>query len=128
MGINIKQFIKFCVVGVSNTSVSLMAYYVCIFLNIHYVLANIISWVIGVFNSFYWNNRYVFTSTTCWWRALLKSYVSYGFSLVAGLLLMSLLIEVFGISVLLAPLLVMIIMTPINFVLNKIWVFKRGGK
>lgn len=126
MSLKIKQFIKFCIVGLSNTGISLIAYYGCLFLGAHYILANVVSWIVGVFNSFYWNNKYVFTSTEAWWKALLKSYASYGFSLVAGLLLLSLLIEVLSISEFIAPIIVMIVMTPINFIMNKMWVFGKG--
>jgi len=120
-----KQIIKFCIVGLSNVFVSLIAYYFCIFIGFSYVFANIISWVIGVFNSFYWNNKYVFKSESKWWQALVKSYASYASSLVLGLILMSVLIELLKVSVYIAPLIVMAIMTPVNFFLNKLWVFRR---
>ena len=122
---DIKQFVKFCVVGTSNASVSLLVYYGCLFFGVNYVLANIISWVAGVTNSFYWNNKYVFSVAEEWWKALLKSYLSYGFSLVSGTFLLSFLVEVVDISVILAPIIVMAIMIPINFFLNKKWVFGR---
>lgn len=122
---DIKQFVKFCVVGTSNASVSLLVYYGCLFWGVNYVLANIISWVAGVTNSFYWNNKYVFSVAEEWWKALLKSYLSYGFSLVSGTFLLSFLVEVVDISVILAPIIVMAIMIPINFFLNKKWVFGR---
>lgn len=122
---DIKQFVKFCVVGTSNASVSLLVYYGCLFLGVNYILANIISWVAGVTNSFYWNNKYVFSVAEEWWKALLKSYLSYGFSLVSGTFLLSFLVEVVDISVILAPIIVMAIMIPINFFLNKKWVFGR---
>ena len=122
---DIKQFVKFCVVGTSNASVSLLVYYGCLFFGVNYVLANIISWVAGVTNSFYWNDKYVFSVAEEWWKALLKSYLSYGFSLVSGTFLLSFLVEVVDISVILAPIIVMAIMIPINFFLNKKWVFGR---
>lgn len=123
-----QQFFKFCLVGLSNAAVSLLAYYTCIFLSLNYIEANVISWVVGVFNSFYWNNKYVFASAGKWWSELLKSYASYGFSLMAGLLLMWLLVELMGTSELLAPIIVMAVMTPANFALNKLWVFGRESK
>lgn len=123
-----QQFFKFCLVGLSNAAVSLLAYYACIFWGLHYIEANIISWVVGVFNSFYWNNKYVFDSAGKWRNELIKSYASYGFSLIAGLLLLWLMIEFMGISELLAPIILMAVMTPVNFALNKLWVFGRESK
>ena len=58
------QFIKFGIVGLSNTAIGLGTYYLFLFLDFHYMIANILSWVISVFNAFYWNNRYVFKNST----------------------------------------------------------------
>lgn len=124
----IKQLVGFCIVGVSNFGVSLLVYYICIFWGMHYIAANVISWIIGVFNSFYWNSKYVFSSTGKWRLALLKSYASYGFSFVMGLMLLALLVEWLDVSVIMAPVFVMVIMTPINFIINKIWVFRNEMK
>ena len=80
-------------------------------------------------NELYWNNKYVFTKGDgehrSWWMALLKTYVSYAFS---GLLLANVLLflwnDVLGIPELLGPIINLVITTPINFVINKLWAFK----
>ena len=55
---NIVQFIKFGIVGISNTAIAFTVYYILYFLGIHYMISNFIGWAIGVFNGFYWNNKY----------------------------------------------------------------------
>lgn len=122
------QFLKFSLVGVSNTIISYAIYAGCIFIGLHYVLANVIAFLISVLNSYYWNNRYVFKEegdSRTWWKTLFKTYLSYAFT---GLVLTNVLsfvwIDVFDISAYLAPVLNLFICTPINYVLNKYWAYK----
>jgi putative flippase GtrA len=54
------QFIKFGLVGVSNTLISLAIYYLVICINQNwYIVGNTLGWVVGVANAFFWNNRIV---------------------------------------------------------------------
>ena len=46
------QFIKFGIVGVANTGIGLGSYYLLLWLGCHYLVANIGSWIISVFNAF----------------------------------------------------------------------------
>ena len=79
----IVQFIKFGVVGVSNTLISyvLNILVLLILVPLHitwdYVLGNLVSFFLSVLWSFYWNNKYVFQSEQgeqrVWWKAFLKT-------------------------------------------------------
>lgn len=118
------QFAKFCLVGLTNTAIGLGSYYVLLWLGVNYLISNAASWVISVLNAFYWNNKYVFKNETIWFYSLLKTYISYGFSFLLGLILLYLLVEWCGISEIFAPLLILIITIPVNFLLNKFWTFR----
>ena len=118
------QFIKFGIVGLSNTAIGLGSYYLFLWLGWHYMLANVMSWIISVFNAFYWNSKYVFYASSSWLRALFRTYLSYGLSFVIGAIVLYALVEWGGVSDVIAPLLVLIITIPLNFVLNKFWAFK----
>lgn len=131
---NFRQFMKFGIVGLSNTVISYMIYYVCWhFLNSlgfkdekRYLPAQVIAFVIGVLWSFYWNNKMVFRDRNGkLWHALGKAFVSYSFT---GLFLYSLLlllwVNVLNIPELIAPILNLFISVPINFLLSKYWAFK----
>ena len=74
----LKQFIRFGLVGVSNTLISLGVYYLLYFLGVHYLIANTIGFIISVFNAYYWNNKYVFKKTQ---DAHLKPFMKTFFSL-----------------------------------------------
>lgn len=86
------QFIKFCIVGLSNTIICEGIYVVLLFFGVHYLAANIIGNLISILNAYYWSNKYVFKAEEgeqrVWWKVLLKTYATYGFSMVlsAGLL------------------------------------------
>lgn len=129
------QFIKFGIVGISNTIVGYIVNILTILiLQVYevpwdYFAGNISAFIFGVLWSFYWNNKYVFKlqneeKRSLFW-ALAKTYVSYAFT---GLVLNNILsyfwIDIFGVSKVIAPLINMIIGVPINFVMNKLWAFK----
>lgn len=87
------QFVKFCVVGLSNFIISYVVYAAALALGLHWLAGSILGFMISVLNAFYWNNKYVFTKGDgehrSWWMALLKTYISYAFS---GLLLANVLL------------------------------------
>ena len=112
------QFIKFSIVGFSNTVISLFVYYVLLWLKCNYLIANAISWIISVFNGFYWNNKYVFKNENTWLKALIRTYISYGFSFILGNILLIVLIEFFKVSEIIAPLIILVITIPLNFLMN----------
>ena len=129
------QFVKFGIVGVSNTAISYLLYVGILFLlqglawKFDYILANVVSFSISVAWSFYWNSKYVFkkaeNSRRNLWKALGKCFLSYGFT---GFILENVLsyfwIEWVGISKYIAPLLNLVFTVPTNFLLNKLWAFR----
>lgn len=134
------QFVKFGIVGVTNTIVGYIANVVTILLlqsyNVSwdYYAGNLLAFILGVLWSFYWNNRFVFKlkegekRNLC--STLLKAYASYAFTgLVLNNVLSFLWVDVIGISKMIAPLINMIIGVPINFIMNKLWTFqnKKSG-
>ena len=86
------EFIKFGIVGVSNTVISLLIYYILVYFKFHYLSANISAWIISVYNAFYWNQRYVFKSDNKWYISLLKTYLTYGLTFLFGTFLLFILI------------------------------------
>ena len=123
------QFIKFGIVGASNTVISYVTYLVCVTLGMHYLLASLLGFVLSVINSFFWNNRYVFKkqegSKRSLVKAFCKTFLSYaGTGLVLNSILLYVQVDVLGWSEQLAPLLNLIVTIPLNFLLNKLWAFK----
>lgn len=123
------QLIKFSFVGVSNTAISYITYLVVCLIGFNFHIGNILGFVVSVLNSFYWNNKYVFSAhedeQRTWWKALVKTFISYAFSgLILTELLLILWIEILHVSQFIAPLINLVITIPINFFMNKLWAFK----
>lgn len=124
------QFIKFGLVGVTNTAVSYSIYALIIWLGGHYLVASIVSFIISVAWSFLLNNRFVFRKESgekrIWWKVLLKTYLSYAITgLVLANILLYLWIDVLGVNQYIAFFLNLILTIPTNFILNKMWAFRK---
>lgn len=120
-----KQFIKFGLVGLSNTAISMSLYYALVYLGVNYLVANLIGFMISVLNSYYWNNRYVFNKTEeGHLKPIIKTYLAYGSTLLLSTFLLYVMVQQLGISQWIAPLLNLAITIPINFLINKLWAFR----
>lgn len=133
------QFIKFGIVGLSNTAISYIIYVISLFLfkklqifpNVDYFFSSVIAFILSVLWSFYWNNKMVFKlndgEKRSVWKALLKTYVSYSFTgLFLNNILLILWVRVVHVSEFIAPVVNLIISVPLNFIINKFWAFKKA--
>lgn len=122
---SVKQFVKFGIVGVSNTAISLIIYYALVYVNVNYILANTIGFIVSVLNAYYWNNKYVFKKeTSSNVSAFIKSFVCYGTTFMISTVLLIVMVKYLNISELIAPIINLIITVPLNFFMNKFWTFK----
>ena len=119
------QFLKFGIVGVSNTLIGLAIYYALVFFGVHYLIANTIAFVLSVLNAYYWNKKFVFrTKEHGKNRQLVRIYLAYGFTFLLGSGLLFLQVNIIDVSEWLAPLVNLCVTIPLNFLLNRFWVFK----
>ena len=129
------QFIKFGLVGVTNTVIGYLLYVGTLFVLKPYdvrwdfVAANTVMFVLSVFWSFMLNSHFVFKKeqgeSRNFLKALMKTYLSYGFTgIVLNNILLLVWINVLSISKFIAPLLNLIVSVPVNFFMNKLWAFK----
>lgn len=125
------QFIKFGAVGLSNTFISLAIYYLLVFLGCNYIVANTVGFIVSVLNAYYWNNKYVFKSDKevvekkSKVKKLAKVYISYGITFLLSTALLYVMVDILHISEFIAPIINLCITTPLNFLLNKLWAFKK---
>lgn len=122
------QFIKFGLVGVSNTLVAWACYYLFLWFDEDlYMIGSVVGTVVSIANAFFWNDKYVFKSDNNDWRSKLKrlgkTYVSYGGTSLLGILLLWIEVRFWGISKAIAPLVNLLITIPLNFLINKYWTF-----
>lgn len=125
------QFVKFGMVGVSNTLISYVIYAILVRLHIHYLVASIAGFIVSVINAYYWNNKYVFEAgedeKRTWWSVFLKTFTAYaGTGLVLNNILLIVWVDLLHWPKMLGPIVNLLITIPINFVLNKCWAFKKN--
>ena len=131
----IRQFIQFCMVGVSNALVSYLLNVTVITLTrpydirYDYMIANITAFVLSVLWSYHWNNRYVFAEgeeKRHRIHTLTKAYLTYAFSgIVLNNVLSTIWINILGLSKYVAPLLNIPFTMPVNFLISKFWTYKH---
>ncbi len=130
----ILQFVKFGLVGVSNTLVSWACYYLFLFIDERlYLVGSVVGTVVSIANVFFWNDRFVFRSEERDLKSTLKrlgkTYVSYGGTSLLGTAILWAEVNLLGISKTLAPIIGLVITIPLNFLINKFWTFgKRKGQ
>lgn len=122
---NFMQFVKFCLVGVSNTAISLGVYYVFVTIDSRlYIIGNAAGFVASVLNAYFWNSRFVFKKQDEKGKTIAKTFAAYGTNLVLGSVMLYLFVDILHISEYIAPLLNLVVTVPLNYFLNKKWVMK----
>lgn len=149
-----RQFIKFGLVGISNTLISEGVYFVIVLLGGNYVFAYAIGFILSVLNAYYWSNKYVFkedenAEKRVWWKVLLKTYAAYLWGFAVSTVLLIFWVDIVKISrfmypverllinwgvngvnsemlgKLLASPLSMAVTIPMNFFTNKYWAYRQ---
>jgi len=121
---NWEQLVKFCVVGATGYVVNLAVYTLLVRgFDVHYIPAAVCSFLVAVTNNYTWNRLWTFHHQ--------RGHVAYQgmrffvvstLALGANLLVLHLLVTA-GLDKVLAQAIAIILVTPINFVGNKLWSF-----
>ena len=121
------QFLKFGLVGCSNSAVTLIVYYFCIWLfgAKFYLWGQTLGYIAGVINSFFWNSRYVFNDSNinkaqAFIKMCLCNVLVYGMQMI----LLYCFVDIMSASEKIAPVIVILITLPVNFTLNKVFAFR----
>ena len=120
------QLAKFCGVGATGYVVNLVVYALLYKgAGIHYLAAAVCSFLVAVTNNYAWNRLWTFRGQ--------RGHVAYQgmrffvvavVSLGANLLLLRLLVEL-GLDKIAAQAVAIVLVTPLNFLGNKLWSFRR---
>jgi putative flippase GtrA len=123
---NWEQLVKFCAVGASGYVVNLVVYTLLLRgAGLHYVLAAIGSFLVAVTNNYAWNRAWTFRHqrghvVLQGLRFLVVSALALG----ANLLVLHGLVSA-GLGEVTAQAIAIVLVTPVNFVGNKLWSFRR---
>ncbi len=120
------NIIKFSIVGVSNTLLNFVIFILLNNIGINYMLASIIAYSISIINSYFWNSRLVFKYDNKNKRSVIIKFIILNLiGLSINTLLMAILVGVLAIKKMVAMFIVTLLVMCINYILNKIWVFKK---
>ncbi len=123
---NWEQLVKFCVVGASGYVVNLVVYTLLLEgAGLQYVPAAIGSFLVAVTNNYLWNRMWTFRGQRGHvvfqgLRFLVVSMVALG----ANLLVLHALVQA-GLGEVVSQALAIMLVTPVNFVGNKLWSFRH---
>jgi|SRR3954451_12079836 putative flippase GtrA len=122
------QLGKFCAVGASGYVVNLAVYWLLLdYGNLHYILAATCSFLVAVANNYLLNRVWTFRGSRGDFayqgpRFLVVSSVAFG----ANLLVLQGLVGL-GLGEIVAQAIAIVVVTPLNFVGNKLWSFRHRG-
>jgi putative flippase GtrA len=114
------------VVGAVGYVVNLAVYRTLLHAGLHYIAAATCSFLVAVTSNYTWNRLWTFRDQrghvgVQGMRFFVVSLVALG----ANLLVLSLLVSAGGVAKLSAQAIAIVVVTPLNFVGNKLWSFRR---
>lgn len=126
MGKTVTQAIKYGVVGVSNTLITMAVIYIMMkLLGCREGLSNITGYVAGLLNSFVWNRQWTFKDSSAGWsRSAFRFAVAFAVCYLLQWGLVTFLNAHLIIDHYYNHLIGMVFYTILNFILNKFYTFK----
>ena len=122
---SMEKFIKFGLVGVLNTVITIIVFNLLRTIGVDMIVANIIGFISGMINSYFWNNRWVFKSNSKDINTICKFVVVNLIVMAINTMILILLAEKIGINEIMAQVMALTITTAINFIGNKFWTFNK---
>ena len=126
-----REIIRYLVVGLLTTIVSLVTYYTCVlfFLNpqsaLELQMANICSWIVAVTFAYVTNRVFVFQSKRKdWLQEAMVFYSSRIITLFIDMIIMFLMVTLCGFNDKVAKLMVQVVGTVANYIYSKLLVFR----
>lgn len=121
------QLIRFGIVGVINTLITLVVIYVLQeLLHVKYTVANLVGYIAGVINSFFWSKLWVFKKLNSnFMREAVLFLVSFGICYGIQFVALLILVETLHMADTWAQLVSMVVYTLCNFAMNKCITFKK---
>lgn len=116
-------FVRFCMVGVTNTLLSLIVYYLLLKAGVYYLYASITGYVCGILNGYILSSLFVFRKG-CNVLRLGKFVAVYGSALLLNTGIMYILVDIIKIHELLAQAITILLILLYNYSLNSLWTFK----
>ena len=124
------QIFWFCLGGLFNTAIFYGVFGLMYVVDAHYYLCYAAGFILSTLFAYYWNSRLSFHKDGVnadrgeEIRHIIKMLLLYASTLLLSWLLLRLLVDGVGVNDMIAPLISLFCVMPINFLLNKFWVFR----
>lgn len=125
----LRQFTKFCIIGVTNTTLDVVVYWMLTRgLGLYYIAAAVLSFVVVITWSFYANRRWTFRSNGPSYRSqYVRFFAVNSLSFVCNIAGFYVLVEYGGWLDLIAKVIMVAVVAVFNFSLNRWWTFRVRG-
>lgn len=125
----ILQFVKFGIVGVSNTLISFAVYTLLLkAFGVWYVAASGIGFAVGAVNGFLWNRAWTFRGHVGDALTPVRWFTVQSCGLLVNLGLVYLFVDGFGLGKLTGQAATVVVVTVLTFFANRAWTFKGTGE
>ena len=129
-----QEIINYLIVGVLTTVVSIVTYFIFSLIldienNILFILANVLSWICAVIFAYITNKKFVFNTTTSNKKEEIKVFSMFVSSRITTLLIelafMFVTVKIILINDKIAKVIAQFIVIVLNYILSKLFVFKK---
>lgn len=119
------QTIRFGIVGVINTIVGYGVYFILLRFKVFYVASLLISHIIGVTNSYFWNKYFTFKSSQKSFKEVARFVSVYAVTFAVNLVILMVMVEKIKLGKDIAQLIALFVVTAISFLGHKFWSFSQ---
>jgi putative flippase GtrA len=121
-----EKFIKFGFIGIINTAITIASYAFLVYvMDVNFIIANIIAYMLGMINSYIWNKNWVFRVKESNLGIYVKFFVINLAMLGLNSLGLFILVDTYHLNKLIAQLVVVGLGMVLNFFLTKTWAFAQ---
>ena len=123
---NWEELGKFCAVGAIGYAINLGVYAAVLHAGVHYLVAATCSFLVAVTSNYFWNRMWTFRDRRAGFAAQGMRFfvVSLG-ALVVNQLWLLLFLDALGWGKITSQAVAIVLVTPLNFLGNKLWSFRR---
>jgi putative flippase GtrA len=122
------QFIRFCIVGLSNTALSLIVFVIAVSTGVPYLAASCGAFAVGALNGYTFNRVWTFKAGSFRAQGLARYVLVQGLGLGLNLGLLAALVEGLGVGSIPAQAMVLPVISILTFALNRRWTFGRSAQ
>ena len=123
----IKELIRYGIVGVMTTVVNYIVYYICLKMNITWLISNTLAWVAAVIFAYIANRNVVFHSKNNMKKECVEFFGLRFVTLIVENILLGICIDGIGLSSLISKIVVSIVTVIANYALCKSHIFSSKG-